>query len=765
MIIRRLSELKKAGVWRDFRAPPSLQFARYTLIYGFNGSGKTTFSRVFASIQRGARESRLPDGVEFKVETSDGSVISSENITNPFGKNLLVFNTDFVTRNFQWDDSTTAGIVYLSEKKIDALKEYRQIVDDLSATKKKIKTAEAAKVRSEKNVAEFKTRIARTIREIASSSRYTQSYDARKIQQNYTRETFSSERKLSAEALAIAQEKLTQREPLPKIEVTANLPEGLDSWFAEARELVTRPVSDTVFNGFADHTGMLRWVEEGLVYHDNHDVENCLLCGNYFSSDRRESLRKLFDVSWKKFVSDLVEHVKKGHMFRESLRDLYRKIPRSTEVAPEERERFDEVRAHLESAITQIGVLTTDLIKALEERVANPVKEVVVGVDCQKFEYNSFFSEYTVHEKTFTSCICAHNSAFESFSISQQKAFKDIEAHVLAGNQDEWNRLIRLDENSERDRASALGEERSLLQKEVELRNSLEDHGVGAERMNQLIWAYLGHKEISLSVEGSGYKISRVGGKAATELSEGERTAVSFCYFLTQMAAEGRKAEDLILVIDDPISSLDTAARTYAYSLMTRMTKKCAQVIVLTHNTNFMNMVKREFQNLQKRHEPDKVMALFSLDCRCPSEDGDRVTSLVPMHDLLVRYDSEYHYLFNLVRSAAEKKESDYVFLLPNATRKLLEMFATFCSPGQPNFAGALNDHHDSVKDKLDVRALERLVQIESHGTMEGLGTLPVLTLEEALRAAAAGIKFIQEVGKDHYKRMERACPREVKSV
>lgn len=55
--------------------------------------------------------------------------------------------------------------------------------------------------------------------------------------------------------------------------------------------------------------------------------------------------------------------------------------------------------------------------------------------------------------------------------------------------------------------------------------------------------------------------------------------AVSFCYFLTQLAAEGRKAENLILVIDDPISSLDTAARTYAYSLMTRMTKKCAQVI------------------------------------------------------------------------------------------------------------------------------------------------------------------------------------------
>ncbi|WP_066601496.1 hypothetical protein [Celeribacter halophilus] len=62
------------------------------------------------------------------------------------------------------------------------------------------------------------------------------------------------------------------------------------------------------------------------------------------------------------------------------------------------------------------------------------------------------------------------------------------------------------------------------------------------------------------------------------------------------------------------------------------------------------------------------------------------------------------------------------------------------------------------MKDKLDVRALERLVQIESHGTIDGLGTLPDLTLEEAIRAAEAGINFIKEVGEDHYKKMCAAC-------
>ena len=228
--------------------------------------------------------------------------------------------------------------------------------------------------------------------------------------------------------------------------------------------------------------------------------------------------------------------------------------------------------------------------------------------------------------------------------------------------------------------------------------------------------------------------------------------------FLTLLAAEGRKRENLVLIVDDPISSLDTAARTHAFSLLTRMTKKCAQVIVLTHNTSFMNMVKREFQNLQKRHATREVIALLSLDCRSSNVGDERVTSLVPMHDLLVKHDSEYHYLFSMVQETVRLQATDKLFLLPNATRKLLEMFATFCSPGQPNFTGALMDHHDMVKDELDIRALERLIQIESHGTMDGLSTLPDLTLEEAIRAAETGLKFIEIVGNEHYKKMVKAC-------
>ena len=758
MIVQRIVELKNAGVWKDFSAAADLQLAPRTLIYGFNGSGKTTLARVLSSIERGSLEERLPAETTFNVETSDGTSITQDPISNPFGINLLVFNTDFVSRNFEWDASRTKGIAYLSEKKVDARKEFDEIVLNISTAKQQTKAKEKAKAKADRDLSEFKTKVARNIREVVSSSAYTQSYDAKKIQKHYSATTFNSEKKLSEEDLKNNQSVLAQRDPLPTLGFSPSLPDGLTYWFEAGKSLLSQSVSGIASNEFEAHSDALRWAEEGLHYHDEHSVTDCLLCGNLFSEDRRSQLRNLFDKSWTEAVSALETGLKSGREHQQALRELYRSIPRESEITAKEREAFAANRSLMESAIKQLGACVGELLKGFEGRAANPTKEVVASGDLRDFDLDGWIAEYAIIEEALAAVVKKHNDAFASFASMQKDAFTRIEAHVLATNQHEWERHQNGVQNAEADLRAAQQDERRLTNRQQELRNDLQDHGVGADKMNDLIWAYLGHKELRLVAEDGGYKLLRPNGKTATELSEGERTAVSFCYFLTQLAAEGRNVKDLVLVIDDPISSLDTAARTYAYSLMTRMTKKCAQVIVLTHNTSFMNMVKREFQNRARRDETKEVAALLSLDCRGGGAEDERITSLVPMSELLVKYDSEYHYLFSMVQNAAQTKSSEYVFLLPNATRKLLEMFATFCSPGQSSFAGALMDHHDTVKDKIDVRALERLVQIESHGAIDGLGTLPDLTLEEAIRAAEAGMNFINEVSKDHYKKMCAAC-------
>jgi wobble nucleotide-excising tRNase len=106
----------------------------------------------------------------------------------------------------------------------------------------------------------------------------------------------------------------------------------------------------------------------------------------------------------------------------------------------------------------------------------------------------------------------------------------------------------------------------------------------------------LGHKELSiLSVE-EGYVIRRRGRPIEGSPSEGEKTAIALCYFLSSLEAEGRSIRDRIVIIDDPISSLDSRALNYACSLILSRLANAAQMFVLTHNQNCMN----EFKKAQK---------------------------------------------------------------------------------------------------------------------------------------------------------------------
>ena len=56
-------------------------------------------------------------------------------------------------------------------------------------------------------------------------------------------------------------------------------------------------------------------------------------------------------------------------------------------------------------------------------------------------------------------------------------------------------------------------------------------------------------------------------------------------------------------------------------------------------------------------------------------------------------------------------------------------------------------EHHEALKDKIDTKALERLVQIESHGSLDGLGNLPTLTIEEAIRATEGYYEIHKRAG------------------
>lgn len=130
---------------------------------------------------------------------------------------------------------------------------------------------------------------------------------------------------------------------------------------------------------------------------------------------------------------------------------------------------------------------------------------------------------------------------------------------------------------------------------------------------------------------------------------------------------------------------------------------------------------------------------------------------------MLRSYDSEYHYLFKIVHefSLQEGAHNDYAYLMPNAMRRLIDVFLAFKHP----FTVSLPEKLEKVLaegiefDAVRAKAIERLIQLESHSdSLDDLIAMSSLSIEETKDAAVAMMEFICAADKKHFDKLVQAC-------
>ena len=355
----------------------------------------------------------------------------------------------------------------------------------------------------------------------------------------------------------------------------------------------------------------------------------------------------------------------------------------------------------------------------------------------------------------------AHNVSHDKFSQVQEAACTKLKEHFLADGQAGY-RELGADAAAAKTELDRLEAKRVALEQEAErLKRKMRQHGPAADVINQLIRGYLGHKELEIGTLDRGYQIRRNGKPVTGSLSEGEKTAIALCYFLSTLEAEGRQRKNLIVVVDDPISSLDTKALHYAFGIIRGMLEGAGQLIIMTHNLHFMNEVKKWLKNKVKKEKP--TATLLFLDVVQHAEADTRLSSIKEMSKLIREYDSEYQYLFQLVLEFTRSPDGQtgYFYLMPNALRKVLEIFLAFKLPGSEGLSNKMDNVANGGYD-LDparVHALDRLVQLESHAdNLDDLVTFSSMTIEETKDAADALLALMMALDQEHFDRLRRIC-------
>ena len=93
------------------------------------------------------------------------------------------------------------------------------------------------------------------------------------------------------------------------------------------------------------------------------------------------------------------------------------------------------------------------------------------------------------------------------------------------------------------------------------------------------------------------------GAHFGSTLSEGDKRTLAFAFFMARVTADPAMLKDQILVLDDPVCSLDRNRRAQTVEMLTELAGKCAQMIVLSHDAYFV----REQRDMLAKNHPAVV--------------------------------------------------------------------------------------------------------------------------------------------------------------
>jgi AAA domain/DEAD/DEAH box helicase len=287
--------------------------------------------------------------------------------------------------------------------------------------------------------------------------------------------------------------------------------------------------------------------------------------------------------------------------------------------------------------------------------------------------------------------IAEHNKYTDNFTHEVSHARKALEKDEVAKVLRDYSARRKAITDAETGLAAVQRATQDIQRQIATLEQVIRNRRKSADELNKEMAAYLGHNELQFEIRETGYTITR-NGQPAMHLSEGERTAIAFMYFLKSLSDADFDLKRGIIVIDDPVSSLDTNALYSAFAFMKAHIPKPkefdGQLFVLTHNFKFFQQVKNWFNHIEdpsgRRSDPAKSKLVRFYMLKSPTINGQRNAQICLLNHLLHEYESEYHYMFSAVHEVAYNQAnaplSDY-YGLPNIGRRLLETVLAFKRP------------------------------------------------------------------------------------
>lgn len=668
-MIRGIQRIKNLGVFSDYsRLAGTEDFVEKNILYGWNYAGKTTLSRLFQTLERGELHPDFPD-LKFTLSCQDGSSITEASFKSA-NKIVRVFNAEFVEKNLTWNGQSFQPILLLGEESIEAEKK----IAELSAIRMRcldsFKKKRGLISEIENVISDEKTRVAKKIK---TTLRLVETFSAYHLQSILSKmATDGHDYRIDEDqvpdllrlALASESDKLSPVQPLSAVTVLSTLYEKATTLLAK------NPSFSNTIEYLQNHPGTADWVERGLPLHQHG--ETCQFCGNTLGHERLAQLHAHFS-------KDLINYKQEVNAFIDTLaqrRLNIEEIP-LTRVYSQFREDLNKANEEIVTSRDRYNSELDKLAYALRLKHQSPFVEVPLPSISLSVELEITEAVRQVNELLENS-----NAVTANFGKEKQSAILILKRHYAAEYYFENKIFLREGRinlyKAHLDKYVAFG--KRIKSKIADLEAKINLAQKGREEINRRISSLLGNNVLRINVvDDLGHDRFSLFRKdsIAKNLSEGEKTAIAFAFFLTKLG-EIKNMADAIIYIDDPISSLDSNHIFQINSIIKNefffkdsangdeWKTRCKQIFISTHNFEFFSLL-RELPCNQKKTRYFQVKRL-----------SPERSSFINLPKSIEKYSSEYHYLFSVIygyHNGADKTDLEVLLAIPNVMRRFLELY------------------------------------------------------------------------------------------
>jgi wobble nucleotide-excising tRNase len=463
-------------------------------------------------------------------------------------------------------------------------------------------------------------------------------------------------------------------------------------------DLLEETIASDLIVELAENSSLASWVNRGLGLH--HGEQLCKFCNQPLPPGRLQELASHFNDQFQSFQTKL-NLLEKD--IDQDIGILTGKLPNPSELYEDLSEdyierikAFEKAREDGKAALLALKRAVqvkrerpfecTSLKKVLDNSAESADNPAAIALLLENIDSDCLRARFGA--EALQPCeliISKHNERSRNHTQEVSSARRELERHEVSIALADYQSKQELIGDTDKELAELKTAARKLQEEISQLEKVIRSHRRPAKELTNELAAYLGNSDLTFEVKDTGYLIRR-SGKPAMNLSEGERTAIGFLHFLKSLKDTSFNLKKGIVVIDDPVSSLDANSLYCAFGYMKEKTVEAEHLFILTHNFTMFRLVRNWFNNLKNQRKKDVNLrpARFYMLMADQLESG-RASRIAALDPLLHEYESEYQYLFKCMLTTARLGSGAgslaAYYGVSNIARRVLETFLSFKLP------------------------------------------------------------------------------------